>query len=352
MTNRPTSVRLFLITALNLMGTAVALAQTAPYLITGRVQDESGRVVSEVRVCAVREDNERILMAYCGVSDAAGNFEIPAGRPARYKLFPEKSAAGYYKQSPAFFRHPSTAIEEVVLSESNRTASVLVSLPPKNGTLVGKTVDANTSRPIENVSFLFCQTANSRECWATSVKNPTGEFNLPAAYVPFTLKVSAEGYEDWLGLTGFDKDESIVIPSGARMGVDFYLKRRPKTANRPLSEAEKQSFMNLPAPVQLSPADRVELDSYPRLTRVEWQPVEGAVSYTVEVDYCDGRVKSRRECVNPQPYASDKSSRGIVGTSYEFEFAGAQPGRWRVWAIDKQGQEGFKSPWRTFFYLK
>ena len=32
-------------------------------------------------------------------------------------------------------------------------------------------------------------------------------------------------------------------------------------------------------------------------------------------------------------------------------FVGAQPGRWRVWAVDKEGREGFKSPWRLFVYL-
>jgi len=37
---------------------------------------------------------------------------------------------------------------------------------------------------------------------------------------------------------------------------------------------------------------------------------------------------------------------------YKFEFAGAQPGRWRVWAVDKAGHEGEKSPWRTFRFTK
>jgi len=34
----------------------------------------------------------------------------------------------------------------------------------------------------------------------------------------------------------------------------------------------------------------------------------------------------------------------------EFSFVGAQPGRWRVWAVDKEGREGFKSPWRRYVY--
>ena len=33
-----------------------------------------------------------------------------------------------------------------------------------------------------------------------------------------------------------------------------------------------------------------------------------------------------------------------------FQFVGAQPGQWRVWAVDASGQEGAKSEWREFRY--
>jgi hypothetical protein len=82
---------------------------------------------------------------------------------------------------------------------------------------------------------------------------------------------------------------------------------------------------------------------------LEWQPVEGAAFYKVEVDFCYGLVKSLRECLDPQP---NKLPTIVQDTNYEFLFVGAQPGRWRVWAIDQNGKEGFKSPWWTFFHLK
>jgi len=41
-----------------------------------------------------------------------------------------------------------------------------------------------------------------------------------------------------------------------------------------------------------------------------------------------------------------------MNTSYEFRFIGAQPGRWRVWGVDKEDREGFKSAWRNFVYLR
>jgi len=39
-------------------------------------------------------------------------------------------------------------------------------------------------------------------------------------------------------------------------------------------------------------------------------------------------------------------------TEYTFEFVGAQPGRWRVWPVNKQGKRGNPSEWRTFRYLR
>jgi hypothetical protein len=40
----------------------------------------------------------------------------------------------------------------------------------------------------------------------------------------------------------------------------------------------------------------------------------------------------------------------ITGTSYNFNFVGKQPGRWRVWAVSATGEGGPKSGWWTFEY--
>jgi hypothetical protein len=138
------------------------------------------------------------------------------------------------------------------------------------------------------------------------------------------------------------------------MELNVYLKRRKETADAALNEAEKQVGVNLPAPVQQAPEHKAKFNHYPRKTILEWKAVEGAISYTVEVDYCQGFGSRKLDCVNPQPLTMKGSPQttGIKNTSYEFSFIGAQPGRWRVWAVDKEGREGFKSSWRSFFYLK
>lgn len=346
---------LFLIAAIWAIASSASFAQTpSEYLITGRVFDESNRGVEKVRVCAVPADYIKVPQVRCGLSDLEGNFVINAGRPARYRIFPEKSAAGYQWQRSEFFRNPSLPLLDVVLAETNPTASISVPLGQKNGALVGKSVDAITGRAVENVRFTMCQVADPRTCWPTIVRNSEGAFNIPAAHVPFTLKITSDGYEDWWGSNGYDKNSPISVAPGARMELVCLLRRKPETAHRPLTEAEKQPLVDLAAPVQLSPADRIELNYYPRHTRLEWQPLEGAAYYLVEIDVCDGRDRELRECVDPKPFSTTRNLGPVKvqGTNYEFDFVGRQPGRWRVWAVDSLGQEGFKSPWRIIFYLK
>ena len=349
---------LFAIATLILLTAFSSPAQTtADYVITGRVVDESNRGIGGVWVFAKPHDYHQVQgalrVARRALTDNNGIFSIPVGRPAHYELFPEKSGAGYFVQFSPVFRHPAVPIAEVVLTDTDKTASAVVTLAPKNGILIGKSIDANTGRPIEALHVLFCLSTDPKVCWSTSVKNASGEFKILTPHVPFTIRAWARGYDPWFGLDGFQNNQSISVASGTAMEVLFNLKRRPKTFNRPLNESEKQRSVNLQAPTQSSPADRVELKgSVPRRMRLEWQPVEGAVSYRVEVDYCDGLVKSRRECLNPQPHPGMKRPIRVIGNSHEFSFVGAQPGRWRVWAIDKTGQEGFKSPWWTFFFAE
>jgi hypothetical protein len=60
--------------------------------------------------------------------------------------------------------------------------------------------------------------------------------------------------------------------------------------------------------------------------------VPGASFYKVEIQFQSGS--------NWSPLGPVKSTRTITHT---FDFVGAQPGRWRVWAVDGEGKEGPKS---------
>lgn len=108
----------------------------------------------------------------------------------------------------------------------------------------------------------------------------------------------------------------------------------------------------LPAPVQGRPQEGRSFDNDSWTVALIWKPVSGAASYAVELD-CLNCCESGKWCSElGRPW---KLARGIPAASspgYKFEFTGAQQGRWRVWAVDKNGKEGEKSPWRTFRYTR
>jgi hypothetical protein len=346
------------LTALSLVLAALAFSGArAGYVIKGQVRDERGEAACGVRVCAIVEGFDRNrphAPIPCALTDARGQFAVNVEKPGKYALYYDHSEGGYYSPYVPFFHNPSSPAPEVVLDEAGVTAPVNVSMPPKNGILSGRGVDAETGLPVDNLNFVLCHADAPNVCWGKSARHPKGEFKVPAAYVPFTVRVSAEGYEDWFGPDGADGRAPLSVAPATTWELNVRLKRSAASAGRALDESEKQEGVNLPAPAQTAPAEGAVFNHYPRRTRLEWAPVEGAVSYRVEVDFCSGRRKDAKGCADPQPLAmtSNPPTSGIRGTSYEFDFVGMQPGRWRVWAVDASGREGFKSPWRGFVYLQ
>lgn len=344
--------------ASSLLSAALTLfpAQSS-YAITGQVQDNLGKAVGCVMVCAFPADfdqNKPAVSVPCGFSDEQGRFAIKVNKAGKYKLFYDHSLGGYWPLRLSFFASPAASIPEVTLDDHNARASVVVSLLPKNGLLVGKSVDSKTGLPVENTEFILCHESNPGTCWRTNAKSSDGSFTIPAPHVPFTLRIKANGFDDWLGPHGGDKETSMSVAPESKAALTVFLRRTDAAAEKAINESEKVPGVHLPSPVQLSPADEAVFGHYPRATKLEWSAVEGAASYAVEVDQCAGGLKSRQGCVDPQPLriTSNAPTSGIVSTSYEFNFGGMQPGRWRVWAVDKEGREGFKSPWRHFFYRR
>lgn len=328
--------------------------QQATYFIGGQVQDNAGKAVCGVRVCALAADfdpKKPNVPIPCALSNEQGQFSIAVNKTSTYKIVYDASTQGFQSTYLPFFRHPSVSLPEVVVDDEHERSPITITMLPKNGLLTGKGVDAKTGLPVDNMEFMLCHATYPLKCWTVNSKNSFGYFKIVTLHVPFTLRIKAPGFNDWLGLNG-DKDTPISVAPETKAQFSVFLKRSEASAEKAVSESEKQVGVNLPAPVQLSPAENTVFDYYPRKTKIQWAPVEGAVSYSVEVDYCDGALKNRSKCVDPQPnpVTNNPPSSGIVNTNYEFDFVGAQPGRWRVWAVDKDGREGFKSPWRRFIY--
>lgn len=102
-------------------------------------------------------------------------------------------------------------------------------------------------------------------------------------------------------------------------------------------------------PIQISPPNESLFDDYPRTATLKWGPVTNADSYTVEID-CFQCCVANQWCTDVGKVWSVIPD--IKITEHTFDFVGAQPGRWRVWAVNAEGKESAKTGWWDFIFLR
>ena len=121
---------------------------------------------------------------------------------------------------------------------------------------------------------------------------------------------------------------------------------RPKRAGAAMTQNQVLDFQLDPLPVgrpqQVSPRNGTVFNHFPRTTTLVWSAVPCAVSYVAEWQLFFP-VARRWNVEFP-------AIRNIETTSVTFNFVGAQPGRWRVWSIDRYGRESAKTGWWEFRY--
>ena len=106
----------------------------------------------------------------------------------------------------------------------------------------------------------------------------------------------------------------------------------------------------LAVPDPLWPRAGSTFDHYPRSTELSWTAVPGASSYSIEVD-CFHCCEIGKWCTQVGRRARIEAS-GIEATRYKFSWVGANLGRWRVWAVGRDGSAGEKSAWQDFLYTR
>jgi len=329
----------------------------SPYTISGEARDDSAKLLPGISVCAVLTAGGVVNVRdrTCTETDAQGHFKIEDLQPGPYQIFGEAKSEGYMPQYLPFYRNPSLPIPQAMLSVDNPSAAVALNVGPKSGLITGRVIDEDTDKPVQDFVVWAWQArvANAHTHYVVNGSR-SGRFKMYAPPVPFELRVKSEGFEDWfMVLPGTNRPGSLLVRANSTADFAVYLKRKNPAAVGPTKE---DISPRLPAPVQVSPLDRATLDNFPRATKLEWAPVTGAASYAVEVESC-WRVRTEwrkyvpenGQCFNPSPYLEKLR---LGDTSYEFAFKGAQPGRWRVWAIDKDSRPGIKSNWRKFEYSK
>jgi hypothetical protein len=226
-----------------------------------------------------------------------------------------------------------------------------------------------------NLHGFVVRSQDAQELWLTEYRNihlgpqTTSLFQLPDGYIQIAYS------QDWTAVVrqiqfagGLSKgiaiariaglkavgNDGILVTEHTPLPRDFFTISfiDPVTGNEVLHESiNTDSFpIILPAPSLKSPENGIVFNHYPRKTQLQWGKVPGAISYVVQVD-----IFSFGGAEKPH-WATDEGLTYIQQTlkdeTFSFEFAGAQPGRWRVWAVDARGTEGRKSVWSAFQFTQ
>jgi hypothetical protein len=160
-------------------------------------------------------------------------------------------------------------------------------------------------------------------------------YNDALTAIGSVTRTSSDGRAVFMGLQGTVNIRRIVITeTGTNGQVGIFDDLRYEAAP-------------LPAPVQTAPAHGSVFSHFPRTTTLTWAPVAGAASYIVEVDCFHCHQSGQWSAEIGQTFLEVP---GITTTSYTFDFVGAQPGRWRVRAVDANGVQGQITGWFEFTY--
>jgi hypothetical protein len=274
-------------------------------------------------------------------SDSRGQFSIVVNKLDSYKVSATKPADDYPSSATPFYYPTEDSLAHVSVIGGPEAPFATIRFGPKAGHIVGRVVDPETGRGVDDFQMILCRAEAPKYCYRQSTRLSGGQFNVQVPAAPFTIQISASGYEDWYGAEM--QPISVQVNPGTTKELKVSLVRLSVGGDDAKPDV-------LPSPQPLLPANGAELVHYPRTTRLEWSPVSGAASYTVELELCPANADVK-ECRGQllQTRGNPPLS-GIEGTSYQLSFIGAQPGRWRVWAVDAKGRVGLKSDWSTFIY--
>lgn len=124
--------------------------------------------------------------------------------------------------------------------------------------------------------------------------------------------------------------------------------RTPYTSVAHFKKASVRPTIKRPAtPVPTSRCGKT-YNHFPRKMVLSWKKAQGAVKYFVEVD-CYHCCKSGKWC---SEVGGKYKTFTTASLSQAFNFVGAQPGRWRVTAINSRGIKSAPSRWCNFKFSK
>jgi hypothetical protein len=163
--------------------------------VAGRVLDTEGCGVSKTTVFADKSDAPMGKRPY-GYTDEQGNFLIKVWAPGTYLIYASKEEDGYPPTHSTFHFVGSIVPPQITVKDEQVTSGVVVRLGPKTARLTGHILDSATNEIIKNAQITLRRVDNPDYMFSTG-PGINGQLNILVPSVPFTMKVTAPGYEDW-----------------------------------------------------------------------------------------------------------------------------------------------------------
>jgi len=161
--------------------------------VQGEVMDQNGHPLSGIRVYAERQGPGGILPVTR--TDRRGKFFLPL-EPGDYSVYAVREVMGYRDVSHELASN-DPVVKRTTVSEGRLTRNLVIRLDTEMPRLLGKPVDAETSRPVANATILVCAEGGRKQCVGAGTTLPDNQFRLLLPPMSFNIKVSARGYQDW-----------------------------------------------------------------------------------------------------------------------------------------------------------
>jgi len=104
---------------------------------------------------------------------------------------------GYPRTEFNLYDSEAGADPQVEVLEHQTMQNVILQLGLKSGILTIRVVDANSNQPLHHADITIRRVDLPDRFMSTGLIVEEGEFKIPVPSLPFTVKVSVKGYEDW-----------------------------------------------------------------------------------------------------------------------------------------------------------
>lgn len=200
-----------------------AAAQVHQGLIVGAVLAADGRPVADAHVSAEVMHGSKILTVLNTNTDDQGIFDFSRLALGKYRIYAEKTEAGYLSTQPNIFA--SNPALEVTLTPEKSMATTIIHFGPKAASITGWVKDSATGG---SVAAHLSLAPTSGAGWSTTGTDGQFKFQLLIpADTPINFGACAEGYKPWSYADASNPSRPIPLQlrPGAALKVDIQLQR-------------------------------------------------------------------------------------------------------------------------------